>query len=148
MKAIRIADHFCGAGGTSTGAIEAIELLGCEAHLTAINHWPVAIATHTANHPKARPVTEPLPTVTCNDRFALIQAKGGDVLFRMFRTHELAAAQGFRRDYRFEGNAREVTKQIGNAVPRNLARSLVLAALSQEPDIGRFLEVEEGRCVA
>jgi len=45
---------FCGAGGTSAGATEAIEALGYRAILTAINHWPVAVATHEANHPGAR----------------------------------------------------------------------------------------------
>jgi DNA (cytosine-5)-methyltransferase 1 len=53
-KRLQIADLFCGAGGTSTGAVEAAEWLGYRAELTAINHWPVAIATHTANHPEAR----------------------------------------------------------------------------------------------
>jgi DNA (cytosine-5)-methyltransferase 1 len=51
--AINIADLFCGAGGTSTGAVEAAELLGYKPKLTAINHWDTAIATHTANHPRA-----------------------------------------------------------------------------------------------
>lgn len=54
MKTFKLADLFCGAGGTSTGAIEAVEALGYEAHLTAVNHWPTAVATHTANHPNAR----------------------------------------------------------------------------------------------
>lgn len=45
---IHLADLFCGAGGTSQGAIEAIEALGHKASLTAVNHWDVAIATHTA----------------------------------------------------------------------------------------------------
>lgn len=53
-RSVKLADLFCGAGGTSTGAIEAIELLGYRADLTAINHWPVAIATHHQNHPGAR----------------------------------------------------------------------------------------------
>jgi len=50
----KIADLFCGAGGTSAGAVDAIERLGYQAQLTAINHWPVAVATHTVNHPTAR----------------------------------------------------------------------------------------------
>lgn len=54
MKPLHIADLFCGAGGTSAGAVEAIESLGYTARLTAINHWPVAVATHTVNHPDAR----------------------------------------------------------------------------------------------
>lgn len=88
---------------------------------------------------RARPVTEPLPTVTTVDRFALIQQQGGDVLFRMLRWHELAAAQGFRPDYKFTGSQRDITKQIGNAVPRRLARALCLAALSQQADIAPLL---------
>jgi DNA (cytosine-5)-methyltransferase 1 len=81
---------------------------------------------------KTRPVTEPLPTVTCRDRFALIQQRGGDILFRMLRWRELAGAQGFRPDYAFTGNGTQITKQIGNAVPRNLARAICAAALSQK----------------
>jgi DNA (cytosine-5)-methyltransferase 1 len=88
---------------------------------------------------KARPVTEPLPTVTTVDRFALIQKQGGDVLFRMLRWPELAAAQGFRADYKFTGTQREITKQIGNAVPRHLSRALCLAVLSQQSDISSQL---------
>ena len=53
-RPLNIADLFCGAGGTSAGAVEAIEMLGHSAQLTAINHWDVAIATHTVNHPHAR----------------------------------------------------------------------------------------------
>jgi hypothetical protein len=44
----------------------------------------------------AQPITRPLPTVTTRDRFALIRAQGGDVLFRMLKPRELAGAQGFR----------------------------------------------------
>lgn len=50
------ADLFCGAGGTSTGLVEAVEELEGEygvkirLKLVAVNHWDVAIATHSANH--------------------------------------------------------------------------------------------------
>jgi len=88
---------------------------------------------------KTQPVTEPLPSVTTKDRFGLIRASGGDVGFRMLRWHEIAAAQGFRRDYKFTGTGTEITKQIGNAVPRHLARAIVLAALSQRSDITHHL---------
>lgn len=52
-KTIRAADLFCGAGGTSTGASRAIRELGGRLKLTAVNHWPVAIETHTRMHPDA-----------------------------------------------------------------------------------------------
>lgn len=51
---LRIADLFCGAGGTSTGALAAAEAAGFHVELTAINHWQIAVATHSANHPAAR----------------------------------------------------------------------------------------------
>ena len=49
-----MADLFCGAGGTSTGAIQAAEQRGYNVNLTAVNHWPTAVATHTQNHPDSR----------------------------------------------------------------------------------------------
>lgn len=81
---------------------------------------------------QARPVTEPLPTVTCTDRFGLLTADATRIGFRMLQPHELAAAQGFPRDYQFTGTKTEQVKQIGNAVPCGLARALVTAALTQQ----------------
>jgi len=49
-----VADLFCGAGGSSTGAMKAIRQIGGEMELVAVNHWPVAIETHQRNHPAAR----------------------------------------------------------------------------------------------
>lgn len=54
MRSFQIADLFCGAGGTSTGALRAAREAGLRPSLTAINHWPRAIETHSANHPDAR----------------------------------------------------------------------------------------------
>lgn len=87
----------------------------------------------------AASIDSPLDTVTTNDRFGLampvIEIHGEryllDIRFRMLKPHELAAAQGFPKDYKFTGNTTQVVRQIGNAVPRNLARSIVRAALSQ-----------------
>ena len=57
-----------------------------------------------------------------------------DVKLRMLEPHELAQAQGIRKDYQFTGNTTEQVKQIGNAVPRRLVRAIVAAALTQNPD--------------
>lgn len=54
MKTLQIADLFCGAGGSSTGACEAAAILGFLPKLTVVNHWDRAIETHKANHPTAR----------------------------------------------------------------------------------------------
>lgn len=60
---IYAADLFCGAGGTSTGLLAATKRLGKDVKLLAINHWDVAIDTHSANHPHARHMTTGLETV-------------------------------------------------------------------------------------
>ena len=52
MKAI---DLFAGGGGFTEGAEQA----GCEVVLAA-NHWPAAVATHAANHPRAKHVCQDL----------------------------------------------------------------------------------------
>jgi DNA (cytosine-5)-methyltransferase 1 len=46
-----VADLFCGAGGTSTGLLQAAKELNQNVHLVAINHWELAISTHSENHP-------------------------------------------------------------------------------------------------
>lgn len=48
---IQAADLFCGAGGTSTGLLEAAKELNQRVELVAINHWELAISTHSQNHP-------------------------------------------------------------------------------------------------
>jgi len=53
-KSYLIADLFCGAGGSSTGAERAVKSLGATMILTCVNHWPLAIETHRRNHPTAR----------------------------------------------------------------------------------------------
>lgn len=45
---ITVTDMFCGAGGSSTGAVKAGAIVSL-----AINHWPRAIETHNTNHPNA-----------------------------------------------------------------------------------------------
>lgn len=50
---ILVADLFCGAGGFSTGCQRALARLGLKMKLTCVNHWPIAIETHTINHPDA-----------------------------------------------------------------------------------------------
>jgi DNA (cytosine-5)-methyltransferase 1 len=79
-----------------------------------------------------QPVAEPLDTVTTKDRFGLVEPyliPVGDnrylgIRFRMLQPHELAAAQGFAKSYKFHGNKSTQVKQIGNAVPHNTAKAL------------------------
>jgi site-specific DNA-cytosine methylase len=53
LKRIKVADLFCGCGGTSTGVSQFAEATGRKLELVAVNHWERAVETHAANHPKA-----------------------------------------------------------------------------------------------
>src|SRR6185436_18060907 len=63
-KILLAADLFCGAGGASTGIIAAAAKQGYRRReIVAVNHWPVAIETHTANHPDVRHYCDTLQSV-------------------------------------------------------------------------------------
>lgn len=57
-KTYLVADMFCGAGGSSTGAERAFHSIGAKMILVCVNHWPLAIETHRKNHPTARHYVE------------------------------------------------------------------------------------------
>lgn len=98
---------------------------------------------------RVRGVDEPLQSVTAggvqfgvvrssvNVRSGILVFVDGiaclvDILFRMLRNPELAAAMSFTGDeysYEFSGTETQITKQIGNAVPVRTARSLIRAEL-------------------
>ena len=109
--------------------------------------------------PRTHSVEEPLPTITSRGagnlispemesavqerlaeenidprRLVFIDGKPFllDIKYRMLQNPELARAMGFSDEesqYEFVGNVSQVTKQIGNAVPVNLAAALVKSAL-------------------
>jgi DNA (cytosine-5)-methyltransferase 1 len=69
-RIINIADLFCGAGGSSTGAAQAIRELGMTPRITAVNHWPIAVKTHAANHIDARHLCASLDSLNPRDLFS------------------------------------------------------------------------------
>ncbi|HEY0075555.1 MAG TPA: DNA cytosine methyltransferase [Abditibacteriaceae bacterium] len=60
---IKTGDFFCGAGGGTSGLLEACEELGIEVEVDAVNHWDTAIKTHSINHPNVRHWCENLDSV-------------------------------------------------------------------------------------
>lgn len=68
-RTVRAVDAFCGAGGTSTGLALACRDLGATVDLLAINHWSVAVETHSRNHPWARHLQSRLESVRPRDAF-------------------------------------------------------------------------------
>jgi DNA (cytosine-5)-methyltransferase 1 len=77
------------------------------------------------------PVSEPVPTITTKDRFALVIPDGMDIRFRMLQPRELAAAMGFPADYVFKGTKTETTQMIGNAWSVRKARALCATILTR-----------------
>lgn len=59
-------DLFCGAGGASSGIHQAAEELGYDIKNYVVNHWDVAIETHSQNHPsdthRCAPVESIIPS--------------------------------------------------------------------------------------
>jgi len=135
---------------TTSGAVSLIEpFIYASGHRSSVRIQPISAplstvvtkAEHCLIEPflvqyygngEARSINSPLDTVTCRDRFALVEGKpySLDIRFRMLQPHELAGAQGFPKDYWFSGNKSEQVKQIGNAVPCGLARALCREILS------------------
>ena len=62
-KKIVAVDLFCGAGGESTGLRNAARALGLDLELLAVNHWDLAISTHSMNHPEARHLCESIQSI-------------------------------------------------------------------------------------
>ncbi|HZT90358.1 MAG TPA: DNA cytosine methyltransferase [Stellaceae bacterium] len=98
----------------------------------------VIVASHGEREgqaPRVHSIDDPCPTICATGRVQLAQPseRDWDIRFRMLQPHELAAAMGFSdadREYEFQGNKTEVTRQIGNAVPVNTATALVTALMS------------------
>lgn len=92
---------------------------------------PFLVSYYGTGGPKS--VEQPLRAVTTRDRFGLVTPDevALDILFRMLKPEELAAAQGFPPEYRFSGNKTETVRQIGNAVPVHTAEALCFSALAE-----------------
>lgn len=103
----------------------------------------LAFALPVTHHGDTRThgLDDPLPTVTGANRGELGLAMPGaeladevriDVNYRMLHWRELARATSFDDEgevYDFAGNATQITKQIGNAVPNRTAKALVRALM-------------------
>lgn len=135
------------AGANSRPVDQPTPTVTCDGAVALVE--PFLIQYYGTGH--ADSVEEPLASVTVKERHALVRPEiviNGDrylldIRFRMLQPHELAAAQGFQKNYQFSGNKTEQVKQIGNAVPRRTARALVAAALSQRSDVTWLADMDE-----
>jgi len=88
-----VADLFCGAGGSSTGAERAVRAIGREMTFVCVNHWPVAIETHKKNHPSARHYVE---DVTVADPLKIVPEGYLDLLMASPECRFYSRARGGR----------------------------------------------------
>jgi DNA (cytosine-5)-methyltransferase 1 len=81
----------------------------------------------------ARPVNEPLDTITAKERMGLVTIEGEDwqivdIGMRMLTPRELARCQGFSDDYVFTDKTKsDQVARIGNSVPPPIAAAIVAA---------------------
>jgi DNA (cytosine-5)-methyltransferase 1 len=69
-----IVDLFCGAGGTTTGFVQAeLEGAGIAKVIACVNHDPNAIKSHWANHPEVKHFEEDIRTLDLTELKALVQ---------------------------------------------------------------------------
>lgn len=84
------------------------------------------------NNKGGQSVGSPMGTVTTLDRHGLVVCVLGgaeyvvvDILFRMLRPYELAAAMGFPADFKWPKTQRDTVRCIGNAVSVDMAEALI-----------------------
>lgn len=98
----------------------------------ALLSWPELLVPYYSNG-QARPVGQPMGTLSTLDRYGLLDTAPAaaldvmDCLFRMLEPHEIQAGMAFARSYEILGTRREKVRQAGNAVTPCAARDLIAA---------------------
>ncbi len=120
-------------------ASEPMPTITCSESLALAEPFTMPVTHHGGE--RVRGVDEPLPTITGANRGELGLAAAAadvanevriDINYRMLHWHELARATSFDDEgevYDFAGNATEITKQIGNAVPNRTAKALAMGLM-------------------
>lgn len=112
----------------ATGVDEPARTLTAAGHQSLVT-WEHLLVPYYGNG-TARPVGEPVGTLSTRDRYALVRGDVdiNDVLFRMLEPHEIGRAMSFADSYIVLGSKRERVRQYGNAVTPNAAE-IILCAL-------------------
>lgn len=130
-----------GRTGDMRPASEPMPTITCSESLALAEPFTMPVTHHGGE--RVRGVDEPLPTITGANRGELGLAAAAadvadevriDINYRMLHWRELARATSFDDEgevYDFAGNATEITKQIGNAVPNRTAKALVKALMQE-----------------
>lgn len=107
---ISAADLFCGGGGSSEGLAQACKEIGRKMSLIAINHNPIAVASHKANHPDATHYVQDVRDV--KPREAVPSGKLNLLLAGMPCPHFSLARGGRPMDRHERSTPKEVVKWV------------------------------------
>lgn len=124
IEPLFIPQHSCGEVRPTSGPLSTVTTTG------AIGMVEPLLMNYYGNG-TCEPISKPVPSVTTRDRFALITPESVRLGFRMLKTHELAAAQSFPREYIFKGNREDVVRQIGNSVCPKIAEALTAGYMGE-----------------
>jgi DNA (cytosine-5)-methyltransferase 1 len=136
-KTYNVVDMFCGAGGETTGIIQAAEELqeeeeqAVKVNLFAINHWERAIETHAANHPAAEHLCQ---SVEHLDPVKVIPGQKLDLLWASPEcTHHSLARGGRPRSEQSRASAWLVLKWLSELYVERVIIENVVEFLSWGP---------------
>jgi DNA (cytosine-5)-methyltransferase 1 len=139
-KTIYAADLFCGAGGTSSGLLKAANQLGLQVELVAVNHWDVAIATHTLNHPGIRHVNSDLEKV---DPRAVVPGGKLDLLVASPECTHFSKARGGKP---MSKQSRASVKYILRWVTALEVKNVIIENVPEFTDWGPLHRTHSGKC--
>lgn len=137
--AVPLVAQYYGATATAQSVAEPVPSVTTKARFGLAEPFTMPVTHHGGE--RVRGMEEPLPTITGANRGELGLAQAAaeladqvviDINYRMLHWRELARATSFDDEgevYDFAGNATEITKQIGNAVPNRTAKALVMGLM-------------------
>ena len=130
-KHYTVVDMFCGAGGESTGIMQAALEQDMEIDLFAINHWETAIETHSANYPMAEHLCQSVEHI---DPAKIIPAQKLDLLWASPEcTHHSNARGGRPRSEQGRASAWLVLKWLSELYVERVIIENVVEFLSWGP---------------
>jgi DNA (cytosine-5)-methyltransferase 1 len=144
-KTYNVVDMFCGAGGESTGIMQAAQERGMKVNLTAINHWERAITTHATNHPSAEHICESVERI---DPTKAVPGHKLDLLWASPEcTHHSIARGGRPRSDQSRASAWEILKWLSELYVKRVIIENVPEFLSWGPldEAGHPIKSQKGK---
>jgi DNA (cytosine-5)-methyltransferase 1 len=143
-KPYNVVDMFCGAGGESSGIMQAAFEQDLKVNLLAIDRWERAIETHAANHPGAAHLCESIEYI---DPTKVVRGGTVDLLWASPECTEHSVARGGRaRSNQSRGSAWLILKWLSElfvekVIIENVPEFLLWGALD---DAGKPIPEQKG----